>query len=265
VPTYCTQPPGPNPPPLVDPSGFFYSYCGGPFGFGVGWFAGQAPFIQHNGDEPGLSGSNTVVDQSHKIAATGLISTEPFPNVTPTQPPGLQGNFMGVVVSGLLASGTTASGVSDWTAHTLATGSARVLWLSGNVLAQSDLGAFTPAFQTAHNLTAATIIPFLTTWRAKYGQCTTVRVRGVDNSHQIQATFHCAKRDFDTVLNVETDGPHRIAWTGPPPPKPTPNPKCVQACNVDEGACMAKASGSDEKKQCIQEKKQCVNDCATGD
>ena len=63
-----------------DGAGSSYSGCGNATDFGVTWYIGQAPYIQHNGST-GLCGSNTVLSPDHKMGATGLISTDPFPTV----------------------------------------------------------------------------------------------------------------------------------------------------------------------------------------
>jgi hypothetical protein len=111
---------------VADANKFYYSPCGQAYGFGVTWYVGQQPYLQHNGDEPGLSGSNTVVDQPGLIAATGLISTEPYPKA-----PGLDSNFMETQVFGLLTAGKTGDAATTWSGVPLADGTARLLWLSG--------------------------------------------------------------------------------------------------------------------------------------
>ena len=246
-----------------DANGFSYSRCGQPFGFGVSWYVGQAPYLQHNGAEPGVSGSNTLVNQAGKIGATGLISTEPFP-VHKLQPGGLDGNFMGTVVSGLMNAGVAADAATDWTGKTLAIGTARVLWLSGKVPAASDLGAFTPAFVAAQNLDGAKLVALLTKWQATFGKCKSFRVRKVNSATQIAVAFQCAKKDFFTTLTVEAEVPHRIAWTTPLATPPAPSPQCKIECNKQEGICMAQAHSTQDKQGCIADKKMCLQDCVGG-
>ncbi|HXK20425.1 MAG TPA: serine hydrolase, partial [Polyangiaceae bacterium] len=60
-----------------DTNGFSYRGCGPANAFGVNWYVGSMPFIEHNGDEPGRSGSETMIDAPAKMGATGLVSTEP--------------------------------------------------------------------------------------------------------------------------------------------------------------------------------------------
>lgn len=260
----ATTPPPPycKTPPVTDASGFFYSPCGFAFGFGVGWYVGAPPLLQHNGDEPGLSGSDTHVDQPAKMAATALVSTEPYPGHKPVQPPGLDGGFVTTVVSGILKAGEAADKSADWAGQALAIGVARVLWLSGKPAQVSDLGAFTPTFTAAHALTNANIVAYLNKFHAQVGACSTFRVRGVTTPHEIGLSLQCAvTKDFNTELTVEAEPPHRIAWTWVPK-LPTPNPKCVEACNGDEGHCMTQAHSSGERQQCIAEKKQCLRECS---
>jgi CubicO group peptidase (beta-lactamase class C family) len=123
-----------------DPNNFYYSGCAKANGFGVNWYVGNKPYIMHNGDEPGHSGSETMIDRHGKIGATGLVSTEPYPNVPhidgarvqPTQPAGLDGVFIDTVVWGhLMTEGHAADTKTTWKGAPLPVGVARLLWLSG--------------------------------------------------------------------------------------------------------------------------------------
>lgn len=117
-----------------DPNGFYYSGCGAANGFGVNWYVGNKPYIMHNGDEPGYSGSETMIDQPAKMAATGLVSTEPYPNVPKgkTQPMNLDGGFIDTVVGGrLMNEGLAGDAKATWKGGPLPEGTARLLWLSG--------------------------------------------------------------------------------------------------------------------------------------
>jgi CubicO group peptidase (beta-lactamase class C family) len=103
-----------------DVNKFFYSPCVEAYGFGVAWYVGQKPYLQHNGDEPGLSGSNTVVDQHAFMGATGLISTEPYPKAA-----GLDSNFISTQVFGLLTTAKVGDVATTWSGAPLAEGTAR--------------------------------------------------------------------------------------------------------------------------------------------
>ena len=246
-----------------DANHFFYSQCGAAFGFGVSWFVGQAPYLQHNGDEPGLTGSNTIIDMTSKVGATGLISTEPFPLLKP-QPAGLDGNFMGTVVSGLLTSGVGASQLGDWTGKRLATGVARVFWLSGKHVQTSDLDAFEPAFVAAHQLDATKLVALLNQWQAVHGKCSSFRVQSIDSHGDMALVFTCAAKDFDTTLSVESGPLRRIAWTTPLPTlplPPPPSPQCLAACGSELNLCASRASSSSEHQQCATELRICRKAC----
>ena len=64
VPASCGKPPN----PITDSNNFAYSNCGLAQTFRVNWAVNQPPNIEHNGDEPGLSGSNTRLDQKAATA-----------------------------------------------------------------------------------------------------------------------------------------------------------------------------------------------------
>lgn len=115
-----------------DGAGSSYSGCGNATDFGVNWYIGQAPYIQHNGST-GLCGSNTVLSPSQKMGATGLISTDPFPTVPSgeTQPASVDKGFMGTVVMGMLTTGLGGDAATDWQGKPLAVGVARYLWVLG--------------------------------------------------------------------------------------------------------------------------------------
>jgi hypothetical protein len=189
------------------------------------------------------------------MAATGLVSTEPFPVHKPVQPSGLDGSFVADVVSGILKAGEAADKSGDWTGQALAIGVARMLWLSGKPAQLGDLGAFTPAFVAAHALTNANIVAYLDKFHAQVGACATFRVSGVSTPYQIDLHLQCGVKEFDTGLTVEAEPPHRIAWTWAPTPPPVP--VCPAACNAVEGNCMAQAHSAAERQQCIAEKKHC--------
>ena len=237
----------------TDANSFSYSGCGSASSFGVGWYVGAPPVVQHNGDEPGLSGSDTHVDPPAKMAATGLISTEPFPQHKPVQPAGLDGGFVTTAVSGMLNAGKAADKSTDWTGQTLAIGVARVLWLSGKAPQPNDLGAFTPAFATAHGLGPANIVAYLNKLHSEFGACATFRVSGVSTPQQIDLHLQCAVKDFDTQLTVEAEAPHRVAWSWVPPPIQG----CPAACNVEENQCMQQAHSAADRKECVAEKTNC--------
>lgn len=242
-----------------DANGFSYSRCGTAFGFGVNWYVGTPPYIQHNGDEPGLSGSNTVFDQTAKMGATGLISTEPFPALVP-QPAGLDKNFMTTVVMGLLTSGKTADAATDWTGQLLADGIARLLYLSGKAPAASDINAFRASFIATNHLNAGNVVAFLNTWHNAVGSCSTFRVRHVRSTSSLGVSFRCKKSTWNVVIDVDASAPHKVSWSNVPP-DPVALQKCINACNVAEGACMSQAHSVSEKQQCIADKKECVKEC----
>jgi CubicO group peptidase (beta-lactamase class C family) len=238
---------------------FSYSGCGTAFGFGVNWYAGTSPYIEHNGDEPGLSGSNTRIDQSHKMGATGLVSTEPYPSASNA--------FIDKVVYGMLDSTLSGDAATNWSGKTLSDGVARVLFLSGKTPQSGDLDAFAPDFVAAHQLTASNVVAFLTTWHNQVGSCPTFRVRAVQTADKIELRLPCKKASWDIVLTVEDKSPHRIAWSEvssvPVAGGGSPSSKgqCLMACTTDQGKCMAQAHGSSEKQACVQEKKACMAQC----
>lgn len=256
-PKYCNAANGTN-----DSNNFSYSQCVHAFGFGVGWYVGASPYLQHNGDEPGLSGSNTVVDQQKKMAVTGLISTEPSPQNAPKkpQPKGLDPNFMATVTFGLLNSGEAADSATTWAGQALADGVARVLYLSGKSPSAADLDNFEPAFAVQQNLNQSNIAGYLTAWQKKVGTCASFRVRSVTSATEILVRFNCSKGDWDTTLTVADKGQHRIAWSYVPPPSPAYE-MCMAKCSKDAGLCMDSAHGSAQKQQCAFENKQCQEAC----
>jgi len=245
----------------MDSNSFSYSACGTAYGFGVNWYVGDTPYLEHNGDLPGFWGSNTRVDQTHKMGATGLISTEPYPTGKP-QPPGLDPSFIDSVVYGLLAAGQSADQATSWSGQVLATGVARVLYLSGKTPQQSDLGMFTPDFVTTHHLTQANVVATLTTWQNQVGHCSNFRVQEVRKSNVVAVAFSCGKSEWQTVLEVEQQSPHRISWSGAFGINfQQTKDKCLQSCSVDDGKCMGQAHSSADRQQCVGEKKACDAAC----
>jgi hypothetical protein len=247
---------------MKDSNGFSYSGCGTAFGFGVNWYVGTPPFIEHNGSI-GVSGSNTRVDQTHKMGVTGLVSTEPYPTFNP-QPVGLDPVFIDTVVYGMLNASLAADTGIDWSGRTLAEGVARVLYLSGKTPAQDDVHAFTSDFVAEHHLTSGNVVAFLNDWHDRVGKCRGFRVRDVFSATKIQSVFSCQNHDWDVVLTVSAQAPHRIAWAETSKPSPSPHPSkqaCLDACTKDEGACMATAHGSEEKHACVVEKTSCAKLC----
>jgi CubicO group peptidase (beta-lactamase class C family) len=127
-----------------------YRPCGDAAAFGVNWFIGTTPYIQHNGNLPTICGSNSILNPSQKIGATGVISTEPFPTVPNNpnssnkipQPAGTDGNFMQTVVLGMLNTAQAADTTTDWKTSPLAVGVARLLWLLGAKRPTSTIGCF---------------------------------------------------------------------------------------------------------------------------
>jgi CubicO group peptidase (beta-lactamase class C family) len=250
-----------------DANGFSYSPCGTAFGFGVNWYVGQSPYIEHNGDEPGVSGSNTRIDQPHKMGATGLVSTEPYPRTTP-QAAGLDASFIDSVVYTLLDSARSADTATSWSGQALATGVARVLFLSGKKPDKSDLDALAHDFINAHHLNASNVVSFLTTWHNQVGRCSSFRVRDVRSGDKIEIVLPCEKAAWDIVLSVDEKAPHRIAWsevskavvsgnTGGGKPKG----QCTASCSTDEGQCMKQAHSSADRQACVHEKTACVASC----
>jgi len=246
-----------------DANGFAYSACGTAYGFGVNWYLGDTPYLEHNGSL-GVSGSNTRVDQSHKMGATGLVSTNPFPELTP-QPSGLNSSFMYTVVNGLLDAARTADAATDWSGRTLADGVARVLYLSGKEPAKSDLDAFTPDFVVANHLGSANVVAFLTDWQHRVGSCWTFRVRDVLSATRIEAALACKRQVWDIVLTVEGQTPHRISWSEIAPAQPSsPDPhhqECLAACVTQEGGCRQNAHSSDQQQACVEAMIECKSEC----
>jgi len=238
---------------VQDANGFFYSACGTANIFGVNWAVNDVPYIEHNGDD-GVSGSNTRIDQPGKMAATGLVSTEPYPQFQP-QPAGLDPHFIDTVVYGLLNAGLSADAATSWTGQTLADGVARVLYLSGKTPETSDLNVFTSAFIAGNHLTDSNIVSFLDTWHSQVGTCSTFRVRDVRSSNQIEIVLPCKHATWDTVLEVEEQEPHRISWSK------LVNEKCVESCGAAEGQCMSQAHSSSDRQACVQQQLSCTAAC----
>jgi CubicO group peptidase (beta-lactamase class C family) len=139
---YAPQVSTSTPPPkncggISDPNNAGFSGCGKGNTFGVGWVVSSSPFIWHNGKHPGFSGSETVFNASAKMAATGLVSTDPYPDATnfqphSVQPASLDASFIDTVVwTHLLFPGINADGNTTWKGAPLSEGVARLLWLSG--------------------------------------------------------------------------------------------------------------------------------------
>ncbi len=115
--------------------GFYYSSCAPADNFGVNWALTNLPFVSHNGSV-GVSGSETEFNEGAHMAATGLVSTNPYP-AGPTvdnvveQPTNLDGSFIdNVVFSTLLSGGIAADAQKTWSGE-LSVGTARLLWLTG--------------------------------------------------------------------------------------------------------------------------------------
>lgn len=195
----------------TDSHGFSYSSCSTAYGFGPGWYVGNG-YLEHNGDLPGASGSNTRLDPAHKMGATGLVSTEPYPSFSP-QPAGLDARFIDSVVFGVLDSARTADAATGWSGKELAVGVARVLYLSGKEPKKSDLDAFTPDFIADHHLSDTKVKSFLEDWQGRIGECHNFRVRDVRSDKKIEVVFTCEKKRWDAVLTVEGQQPHRISWS----------------------------------------------------
>ncbi len=253
----------------TDANGFSYSDCGPAKGFGVNWFVGNG-YLEHNGDEPGVSGSNTRIDQGHDMGATGLVSTEPYPAFSP-QPAGLDPHFMDTVVFGLLGSAEGADAATAWSGETLADGVARVLYLSGKEPRKDDLDAFTPGFIADHHLGEENVRSFLGDWQTRVGACHTFRVRDVSSATKIELVLTCEKGTWDAVLSVESQPPHRISWSevGGPPAGPSASPlpdphhaHCLTACTQQEGQCMSTAHGSAERQRCVKMMQLCKRECS---
>ncbi|HEY6970548.1 MAG TPA: serine hydrolase [Candidatus Angelobacter sp.] len=242
-------------PGLTDKNGFYYSPCGTAYGFGVNWYVGDKPYLQHNGDEPGLSGSETRIDQSRNIGATGLISTEPYP-----QSPDLDGGFMDTVVFGLLNDAEAADTGASWSGKALPTGVARVLYLSGKKPDKSDLSAFTPGFTAANFLTEANVVSFLTKWQAQIGACSNFRVRKVQSAGAIEVVLSCQRSNWDALLEVEEKAPYRISWPSTIAAN-TNIQNCTESCNLAQGRCMGQAHSASERQQCVGENKRCLAEC----
>jgi len=229
-PTSCAPPGNPPPPGYTGPDNAFYSACGsapGPTGgFGVNWFVGNLPpgcqagagcnYIEHNGST-GLWGSQTRLSISQKMAATGLISTDPYPNAQAEaglpQPPGLSTSFMNDVVYGTLSTGMAAdAATTTWTGSADGTAVARALFLTGApTSAPSTLAAqFTPAFLASQGLTTdAAVASFVATWFQGHGSCSTFRVRDASLG-RLTLRLKCQTATYDMTVGAETTAPYRI-------------------------------------------------------
>jgi CubicO group peptidase (beta-lactamase class C family) len=254
--------------PITDSNGFGFSACGPANSFSVGWVVNQPPFIQHNGGLDGQTGSNTFVDQTQKMGATGLISTEPAPASGPNPPPvppGFDTQFLlHVVLNDLLLAGEAADkAAEDWggtsTSGALADAVARVLYLSGKTYAAADIGAFTPGFLTGRHLTSANIVQFLQDWHNQVGTCSTFRVRGAPSSTEAEIDFHCSSGDWDVVLTVDAAAPHQIAW--PATAAPVATQACLNSCSTAEGNCMSTASSAAQRQVCVKTQQVCSSAC----
>jgi CubicO group peptidase (beta-lactamase class C family) len=243
----------------TDSNNFAFSPCTKAAGVGVNWFI-SGPVIMHNGSI-GVSGSDTRVNLAKKMGATGLVSTESFPNYLTPKPAALDGNFMTTVVNGLLTSGVAADAASGWSGATLADGVARVLWLSGKAHAPGDLGAFSPNFVTDHKLTNGNVVAFLDDWHDHVGTCTDFRVRDVVSATKIEAVLTCEKKkSWDIVLTVSGQVPHRIAWTEVASLN-LQDAMCFALCSKAEATCMGTASNAGEKQSCVTDAVQCKKQC----
>jgi hypothetical protein len=262
VPASCGNPPN----PITDSNNFAYSNCQLAETFRVNWAVSQPPYIEHNGAEPGVSGSNTRLDQGNKMGATGLISTEPYPQAGSNipQPAGLDPVFIDSAVYGTLNAGEAADKANaDWAGKALADGVARVLYLSGKAPQAGDLAAFSPSFVAANKLTAANVVAFLTNLHNQIGPCHNFRVRNAASSTTVELRLTCQKSDWDLILSVEAAAPHKISWqtVSPAPPSPPSNGQCKTACNTGEGQCMSQAHSSAERQACVKEKTTCLVEC----
>jgi CubicO group peptidase (beta-lactamase class C family) len=219
-----------------DANNFFYSQCGQAYGFGVTWYVGNTPYIMHNGDEPGRSGSETMVDQSGHMATTGLISTEPYP-AAPNK-----GFIDNVVWGHLMNEALAADAATSWSGKPLPSGVARLLWLSGARPPQLTpvvrgverreapgggptgpnvptveyetalLGQFDRSFVQAHSLNVNNIQGYVSGLFSDVHNCSTFRVRKVAGARDVTLRLLCTKRaggrarSFDLTLKVDTNG-----------------------------------------------------------
>jgi CubicO group peptidase (beta-lactamase class C family) len=197
--------------------------------FGYGWYVGNSPYIEHNGAFGAEWGSQTRFHVEKLMGATGLLSTEPFPNAPSgtTQPADIDPQFMYHVVNGLLDAGISADVAASWTGQRLAVGLARILYLSGKHPDQKDIQAFTADFVSAHNLGKSTIVPFLNTWHSEVVRCSSFRVREVIGAGTLKVRFTCDGGNWETLVHVEDAAPYKVAWWDvgskvPPIKKPAP-------------------------------------------
>ena len=205
--------------------------------FGANWILNALPTMWHNGST-GICGSDTKIDPDHKMTITGLISTDPFPAVPSgqTQPASIDNGFMFSVVDDTLTAAATADSATNWQGKELAIGVARYLWVLGakvptsgvSAFQQSFLAQFTPAYRTAHHLTAGTVAHYIAAERAKIGACSTLRVRRAASHDEITLRLPCAPgtaataKTWDARLVVEAGGTHRIASITDDGPAPDP-------------------------------------------
>ena len=241
---------------VSDAPGSSYSPCRNVAGFGFGWFVGNTPFVDHSGSWGNQWGSQTRLDIGNKMGATGMISTDPYPQAPSglTAPPN-----MDAVVYGLLTAGLAADKATTWSGQALAIGVARVLYLSGKNPAQSDLDAFTPQFVAVHKLDKTNVVAFLIAWKNKIGACSTFRVRDVETANKITVRFRCAKDEWETTLVVQGAPFYQVAWSTEV--AQSPGPTCAGKCNVAEGTCMKQAHSVADRQACISDKKECVATC----
>jgi hypothetical protein len=217
---------------------FAYRACVKDAGFGVFWGVATSDgttFIQHNGNHDHISGGDLRIDldPKHKIGAVALISTQPHPvEVAKIAPPGVRPNFIEYQVeTNLLDQALQEDGSTGWSTAPLSRGVARLLWLSGETLSRAQLqdhplwllNQFSPGFIAAHRLTAkhaVTIIDHATPVEGyvradMFGDvhnCSTFRVRRVDDDRTISVRLQCLRRNaglslnFDVVLKVDDQG-----------------------------------------------------------
>ncbi|MEO8505914.1 MAG: serine hydrolase domain-containing protein [Acidobacteriota bacterium] len=220
-----------------DGHGSFYSACDNANVFGANWVLNALPTMWHNGST-GICGSDTKIDPDHKMAITGLISTDPFPAVPSgqVQPASIDRGFMFSIVDETLGTAVTADAATDWQGQELAIGVARYLWVLGAKIPTSGVAAFrtsfiaqfTPAYRTAHHLTTSNVAQYIGAERAKIGACSTFRVRRAPSHDEITLRLLCAKgtaataTSWDATLTIEASGSHRIASITNQGPAPDP-------------------------------------------
>ena len=215
----CTFGNPPNPLYCLEGNyGIGYSGCLDAGMFGVNWRVNdqsycppgmQCQFLEHNGNAF-VCGSNTRVDVGHKIAGTGLISTNSYPSGGPSSMPSA---FMDSVVLEMLSEATAADqDTTTWYGSPLGVATARLLYLTGapttNNTALLD-AQFTPAFLSSlpGGESAATYVASLQT----AGACGTFRVRAIPNSSTLTLRLSCATNAYDVTFTAESTAPYRIA------------------------------------------------------